>query len=258
MNFPKFQKLVEDRTGFRTMENPMASGDYFSDSCGDMYTYFLQVGPGGSHRGHLVLHHRLRLRNRNLQPPRRARDRKNPRPSPRNFRPRHRKRARRLPRKEARLPRTLAHRTKSCNRRLPHQTSRRQNNRRDALRRPLERRRQSRRNSGQRQNLPRRKRRPPRARRSRPDHHQAALELALALLPRGWGGATFPRWRRADFHIVLKSALGCLRAPAILAPREAKRSCTETSPPTPPPMGDFVFLCGSTAPPVVDLRRFFA
>lgn len=46
MNFPKFQKLVEDRTGFRTMDNPMATGEYFSDSCGDMYTYFLQVGPG--------------------------------------------------------------------------------------------------------------------------------------------------------------------------------------------------------------------
>lgn len=46
MNFPKFQKLVEDRTGFRTMENPMATGEYFSDSCGDMYTYYLQVGPG--------------------------------------------------------------------------------------------------------------------------------------------------------------------------------------------------------------------
>jgi NifU-like protein involved in Fe-S cluster formation len=46
MNFPKFQKLVEERTGFRTMENPMASGEYFSDSCGDMYTYYLQVGPG--------------------------------------------------------------------------------------------------------------------------------------------------------------------------------------------------------------------
>ena len=46
MNFAKFQKLVEDRTGFRTMENPMASGEFFSDSCGDMYTYYLQVGPG--------------------------------------------------------------------------------------------------------------------------------------------------------------------------------------------------------------------
>src|SRR6202044_930244 len=46
MDFPKFQKLVEERTGFRTMESPMASGEYFSDSCGDMYTYFLQVGPG--------------------------------------------------------------------------------------------------------------------------------------------------------------------------------------------------------------------
>ncbi len=46
MNFVKFQKLVEERTGFRTMEKPMASGDYFSDSCGDMYTYYLQVGPG--------------------------------------------------------------------------------------------------------------------------------------------------------------------------------------------------------------------
>ncbi len=46
MNFPKFQELVEKRTGFRTMENPMASGEYFSDSCGDMYTYYLSVGPG--------------------------------------------------------------------------------------------------------------------------------------------------------------------------------------------------------------------
>lgn len=46
MNFPKFQKLVEERTGFRTMENATASGEYFSDSCGDMYNFFLRVGPG--------------------------------------------------------------------------------------------------------------------------------------------------------------------------------------------------------------------
>jgi len=46
MNFPKFQQLVEERTGFRTMENPTASGEYFSDSCGDMYNFFLKVGPG--------------------------------------------------------------------------------------------------------------------------------------------------------------------------------------------------------------------
>ena len=46
MNFPKFQKLVEDRAGFRTMENPTASGEYFSDSCGDLYNFFLKVGPG--------------------------------------------------------------------------------------------------------------------------------------------------------------------------------------------------------------------
>src|SRR5665213_2852039 len=46
MNFPKFQKLVEDRTGFRTMENPTASGEYFSDSCGDLYNFFVKVGPG--------------------------------------------------------------------------------------------------------------------------------------------------------------------------------------------------------------------
>ncbi len=46
MNFAKFQELVEKRSGFRTMENPMASGEYFSDSCGDMYTYYLKVGPG--------------------------------------------------------------------------------------------------------------------------------------------------------------------------------------------------------------------
>ena len=46
MNFAKFQSLVEHRTGFRTMENPIASGEYFSDSCGDLYTFFLKVGPG--------------------------------------------------------------------------------------------------------------------------------------------------------------------------------------------------------------------
>ena len=28
------------------MENPTASGEYFSDSCGDMYNFFLRVGPG--------------------------------------------------------------------------------------------------------------------------------------------------------------------------------------------------------------------
>jgi len=46
VDFQKFQNLVEHRTGFRTMDNPMASGEYFSDSCGDMYTYYLKVGPG--------------------------------------------------------------------------------------------------------------------------------------------------------------------------------------------------------------------
>jgi NifU-like protein involved in Fe-S cluster formation len=46
LNFPKFQQLVEERSGFRTMENPTASGEYFSDSCGDMYNFFLKVGPG--------------------------------------------------------------------------------------------------------------------------------------------------------------------------------------------------------------------
>jgi NifU-like protein involved in Fe-S cluster formation len=46
MNFAKFQQLVEHRTGFRTMEQPTASGEYFSDSCGDLYTFFLKVGPG--------------------------------------------------------------------------------------------------------------------------------------------------------------------------------------------------------------------
>ncbi|HEX3457018.1 MAG TPA: iron-sulfur cluster assembly scaffold protein [Candidatus Baltobacteraceae bacterium] len=46
MNFPKFQRLVEERSGFRTMENATASGEYFSDSCGDMYNFFLKVGAG--------------------------------------------------------------------------------------------------------------------------------------------------------------------------------------------------------------------
>ncbi len=46
MDFAKFQRLVEERSGFRTMENPTASGEYFSDSCGDLYNFFLKVGPG--------------------------------------------------------------------------------------------------------------------------------------------------------------------------------------------------------------------
>jgi nitrogen fixation NifU-like protein len=46
VNFAKFQALVENRSGFRTMENPMATGEYLSDSCGDLYTYYLKVGPG--------------------------------------------------------------------------------------------------------------------------------------------------------------------------------------------------------------------
>src|SRR5271155_2748297 len=46
MDFPKFQRLVEERAGFRTMENATASGEYFSDSCGDMYNFFLRIGPG--------------------------------------------------------------------------------------------------------------------------------------------------------------------------------------------------------------------
>jgi NifU-like protein involved in Fe-S cluster formation len=46
MDFPKFQRLVETRSGFRTMDDATASGEYFSDSCGDMYNFFLKVGPG--------------------------------------------------------------------------------------------------------------------------------------------------------------------------------------------------------------------
>jgi len=46
VDFVKFQQLVEARPGFHTMENPTASGEYFSDSCGDMYNFFLKVGPG--------------------------------------------------------------------------------------------------------------------------------------------------------------------------------------------------------------------
>ncbi len=46
MDFPKFQKLVEARPGFFTMDDATASGEYFSDSCGDMYNFFLKVGPG--------------------------------------------------------------------------------------------------------------------------------------------------------------------------------------------------------------------
>ena len=46
MDFAKFQQLVEARPGFQTMDAPTASGEYFSDSCGDMYNFFLKVGPG--------------------------------------------------------------------------------------------------------------------------------------------------------------------------------------------------------------------
>jgi NifU-like protein involved in Fe-S cluster formation len=46
VDFAKFQQLVEARPGFHTMEAPTASGEYFSDSCGDMYNFFLKVGPG--------------------------------------------------------------------------------------------------------------------------------------------------------------------------------------------------------------------
>ncbi len=46
MDFPKFQRLVEERAGFRTMDDATASGEYFSDSCGDMYNFFLKIGPG--------------------------------------------------------------------------------------------------------------------------------------------------------------------------------------------------------------------
>ncbi|PZR56690.1 MAG: hypothetical protein DLM50_07615 [Candidatus Meridianibacter frigidus] len=46
MDFQKFQRLVEERTGFKTMESPTASGEYFSDSCGDLYNFFLKIGPG--------------------------------------------------------------------------------------------------------------------------------------------------------------------------------------------------------------------
>lgn len=44
MNFPKFQELVTNRYGFAQMENPTATGEYFSDSCGDMYTFYLKIG----------------------------------------------------------------------------------------------------------------------------------------------------------------------------------------------------------------------
>jgi len=43
MDFPKFQQLVTDRTGFAQMSDPTATGEYFSDSCGDMYTFYLKI-----------------------------------------------------------------------------------------------------------------------------------------------------------------------------------------------------------------------
>lgn len=46
MNFAKFQDLVTSRTGFRTMDDATVTGEYFSDSCGDLYTFYLKVGHG--------------------------------------------------------------------------------------------------------------------------------------------------------------------------------------------------------------------
>jgi NifU-like protein involved in Fe-S cluster formation len=46
MDFPKFQDLVAKRTGFAQMPDPTATGEYFSDSCGDMYTFYLKIGQG--------------------------------------------------------------------------------------------------------------------------------------------------------------------------------------------------------------------
>ncbi len=46
MDFPKFQELVTNRHGFAQMEEPTATGEYFSDSCGDMYTFYVKIGPG--------------------------------------------------------------------------------------------------------------------------------------------------------------------------------------------------------------------
>ena len=43
MDFPKFQELVTNRTGFAQMADPTATGEYFSDSCGDMYTIYIKV-----------------------------------------------------------------------------------------------------------------------------------------------------------------------------------------------------------------------
>ncbi|TAM87694.1 hypothetical protein EPN42_10705 [bacterium] len=46
MNYAKFQELVTAREGFRAMDDATATGEYFSDSCGDLYTFYLKVGRG--------------------------------------------------------------------------------------------------------------------------------------------------------------------------------------------------------------------
>src|SRR5579863_10404738 len=45
MDFPKFQELVTNRAGFAQMADATATGEYFSDSCGDMYTFYLKIDP---------------------------------------------------------------------------------------------------------------------------------------------------------------------------------------------------------------------
>jgi len=47
MDFPKFQELVSSRAGFAQMADPTATGEYFSDSCGDMYTFYLKIDDAG-------------------------------------------------------------------------------------------------------------------------------------------------------------------------------------------------------------------
>jgi NifU-like protein len=46
MDFPKFQELITNRVGFAQMPDATASGEYFSDSCGDMYTFYLKIDGG--------------------------------------------------------------------------------------------------------------------------------------------------------------------------------------------------------------------
>ena len=125
MNFPKFQRLVEERSRFSHDGESTASGEYFSESCGDMYNFFLKVGPGAVIEDISYFHDRMRFRNGDLQPGRRTGKGEDDRGSGDAFTGRDRSAARRLSREEERLSGARAGSASRRARRLSRQGCRR-------------------------------------------------------------------------------------------------------------------------------------